>query len=201
MSQPAGSRGCPRGPRSWRVRGRPEEVPRRQGAEELLRAEPDHPGFGEKPMVMARYATNRRLGVALHQQAFSALISSPYAGRLQCEQQAARRPRVERLGDGVALVRGRLRHDEGSEDRSPRRATATREPTRRHPAQLPQDRHELQRNHRLATPKRHRRMTRIDKGCLPSPKNRYAAVTAAHFQSGGHLRPIRQRVCRVQGVV
>ncbi len=34
---------------------------------------------GKKTIVMARYATNRRLGAALHQQAFSALISSPGA--------------------------------------------------------------------------------------------------------------------------
>ncbi|HEY5842373.1 MAG TPA: IS110 family transposase [Mycobacterium sp.] len=34
---------------------------------------------GKKTIVMARYATNRRLGTALHQQAFSALISSPGA--------------------------------------------------------------------------------------------------------------------------
>ena len=34
---------------------------------------------GKKTMVMARYATNRRLGSALHAQAFSALKSSPGA--------------------------------------------------------------------------------------------------------------------------
>jgi hypothetical protein len=34
---------------------------------------------GKKTIVMARYATNRRLGAALHQQAFSALIASPGA--------------------------------------------------------------------------------------------------------------------------
>jgi hypothetical protein len=34
---------------------------------------------GKKTIVLARYATNRRLGNALHQQAFSALSSSPDA--------------------------------------------------------------------------------------------------------------------------
>ena len=34
---------------------------------------------GKKTIVMARYATNRRLGDALHQQAFSALTASPGA--------------------------------------------------------------------------------------------------------------------------
>ena len=34
---------------------------------------------GKKTIVMARYATNRRLGAALHLQAFSALIASPGA--------------------------------------------------------------------------------------------------------------------------
>jgi hypothetical protein len=34
---------------------------------------------GRKTIVMARYATNRRLGAALHQQAFSALTASPGA--------------------------------------------------------------------------------------------------------------------------
>ena len=34
---------------------------------------------GKKTIVMARYATNRRLGAALHQQAFSALTASPGA--------------------------------------------------------------------------------------------------------------------------
>ena len=34
---------------------------------------------GKKSIVLARYATNRRLGAALHQQAFSALSRSPGA--------------------------------------------------------------------------------------------------------------------------
>jgi len=34
---------------------------------------------GKKTIVLARYATNRRLGDALHQQAFSALRASPGA--------------------------------------------------------------------------------------------------------------------------
>lgn len=34
---------------------------------------------GKKSVVLARYATNRRLGAALHQQAFSALSASPGA--------------------------------------------------------------------------------------------------------------------------
>ena len=34
---------------------------------------------GKKTVVMARYATNRRLGAALHQQAFSGLTGSPGA--------------------------------------------------------------------------------------------------------------------------
>ena len=34
---------------------------------------------GKKTVVLARYATNRRLGVALHQQAFSSLGASPGA--------------------------------------------------------------------------------------------------------------------------
>ena len=35
---------------------------------------------GKKSVVLARYATNRRLGAALHQQAFSALGASPAPG-------------------------------------------------------------------------------------------------------------------------
>jgi transposase len=34
---------------------------------------------GKKTVVLARYATNRRLGDALHLQAFSALVASPGA--------------------------------------------------------------------------------------------------------------------------
>jgi transposase len=34
---------------------------------------------GKKTMVLARFATNRRLGDALHQQAYSALTGSPGA--------------------------------------------------------------------------------------------------------------------------
>ena len=82
---------------------------------------------GKKTIVMARYATNRRLGDALHQQAFSALSASPGA-------------------------RAYYDAHPGPEDRSPRRPAAAREPTRRHPARLPQDRHQIRRKHRLATP-------------------------------------------------
>jgi len=35
--------------------------------------------LGKKTVVLARYATNRRLGAALHAQAFSALVASPGA--------------------------------------------------------------------------------------------------------------------------
>jgi len=45
---------------------------------------------GKKTIVLARYATNRRLGAALHQQAFSALTSSP-GSRAYYDQLRARR--------------------------------------------------------------------------------------------------------------
>ena len=94
---------------------------------------PERPG--KKTVVLARYATNRRLGDALHQQAFS---------------------RAQRVTGRAGL----LRRAAGPEDRSSRRAAAAREPARRHPARLPQDRHQVRRKHRLATPKHRRRLTR-----------------------------------------
>ena len=97
---------------------------------------------GKKTIVLARYATNRRLGSALHQQAFSAIGASPGARRL-------------------------LRRAQGKENRSPRGPAAAREPARRHPARLPQNRHQIRRNHRLAAENQHRRLTRISMGCLP----------------------------------
>jgi len=46
-------------------------------AQELRRQQPDHPSLRPAEIELARYARNRRLGDALHQQAFCALSVSP----------------------------------------------------------------------------------------------------------------------------
>ncbi len=82
---------------------------------------------GKKTIVLARYATNRRLGDALHQQAFAALNASPGA-RAYYDALRARK-----IGHHAALP-------------------STREPARRHPARQPENRHKIRREHRLARP-------------------------------------------------
>ena len=96
---------------------------------------------GKKSIVLARYATNRRLSDALHQQAYSALRASPSA-------------------------RGLLRRTQGQKHRSPRCPAAAGEPARRHPPRLPQNRHQVRRTHRLAPRSSRRCLTSIDLGCL-----------------------------------
>ena len=80
LSQPGLGRG-PRCPGARRVRRRPEAIPRRPRPEELFRAEPNPitRASGRKTVVLARYATNRRLSDVLHQQAYCALRGSPGA--------------------------------------------------------------------------------------------------------------------------
>ena len=76
---PARPRARPRRPGARRVRRRPRPLRRRQGPQELLRHRTDHPRLGHQTVVLARYARNRRLADALHQQAFCALTASPGA--------------------------------------------------------------------------------------------------------------------------
>jgi hypothetical protein len=82
---------------------------------------------GKKKTVLARYVHNDRLLDALNRQAFAALRASPRSPRLLRPAASPRR-------------------------RSPRRAAPTRQPPGRHPARLPQDPHNLRRDHRLGTP-------------------------------------------------
>ena len=102
---------------------------------------------GKKSVVMARYATNRRLGAALH------------ATGLRRADRVTRRPDL-------------LRRAPRQKHRSPRRPSPTRESARRHPARLPQNRGPLRREHRLAIPaNRHqdrRCLTNFSMGCLPA---------------------------------
>ena len=76
---------------------------------------------GKQKFVLARYVHNDRLVDALGRQAFSALTASPGA-RAYYDQ----------------LTRPRHRPQ--------RRPTPARQPTRRHPPRLPQDRHPLRRD-------------------------------------------------------
>ena len=95
---------------------------------------------GKKAVVLARYATNRRLGAA------GAPASLRGAGRF-----AGRAGLLERAT--------RPKH------RPPRSPAPARGPARRDPAWLPQNWHRRQRGHRLATPpqrqREHRRLTKI----------------------------------------
>ena len=77
---------------------------------------------GKKKLVLARYVHNDRLLDALGLQAFAALRPSPGA-RAYYD--------LERARCGTA---------------------AARQPARRHPARLPQDRHQVRRRHRVGTP-------------------------------------------------
>ena len=96
---------------------------------------------GNRRVVLARYARNRRLADAVHQWAFCAMRGSP----------------------GARAYYQSLR-ERGTGHQS--RSASARQPPRRHPARLPQNQHGLQRDHRLGpSPAQH--LTSKNMGCLP----------------------------------
>jgi transposase len=106
--------------------------------------------LGRRRIVLARYARNRRLADALHQWAFCSLRGSPGA---RAYYQALR-------SRGI-----------GHQARPP----PAQQPPRRHPSRLPEDRHCLQRTHRLELPHPDRRLTAQNMGCLPHCARDHAA--------------------------
>jgi hypothetical protein len=77
----------PRRPGARRVRRRLRPLRQRQSTQKLRRHQPDHPGFRQKKIALARYTHNDGLVDALDSQAFTALQASPgaraYYGRLR----------------------------------------------------------------------------------------------------------------------
>ncbi len=108
---------------------------------------------GKKKVVLARHVHNDRLIDALTLQAFTALRASPGA-------------------------RGPLRQATRPRPGPPRGTAPTRQPPRRHPARLPQDRHHLRRDHRLAPPDQ-----RSTTCCLTS--QRHGMSDSCHLQRSG----------------
>ncbi len=124
-----------------RVRRRPAPLRRRQGAQELRRHLADHPRFRQPP---------DRVGP---------LRPQPPPRRRRAPVGVLRHARLAR--------RPRLLHEPArTRHRASSSPPPTRQPPRRHPARLPQNRHRLRRNHRLV-PHLARCLTTQNMGCLP----------------------------------
>ncbi len=115
---------------------------------------------GSRRIVLARYARNRRLADA----------AAPVGVLL-----AERLTRCPRLLPGAALAR----------HRASGRPPPTQQPPRRHPARLPEDRHRLQRTHRLEPPHPDRRLTPQNMGCLPQVGRRWRRMPETPTHPGG----------------
>jgi hypothetical protein len=98
---------------------------------------------GSKRVVLARYARNRRLADAVQQWAFCAMRGSPGA-----------RAYYQACANATPVTR------------PPGRPASTRQPPRGHPPRLSQDRHPLQRSHRLDEAGTNH-LTPNNMGCLP----------------------------------